>query len=286
MFKEIDNIYLLNLEKRADRLNECVLQSLKYDFTFDIVKGVDGDSLNLKELLKNKTINEEFFSPDGHHLSVGVYGCALSHYNAYLKMIQDDVEMALIFEDDFVINTIFNAPRYYENIKKEIFASDWDILFLGKNKTHVTGEHISEHLIKTDESWVNKPVDEREMATAPFKLWGAHAYIVRRKAAEYLMENTLPIKMPADVWLQYLSYKSDLKIYCTDHSIVMQNSEHNVEKRELEGQEFSYQEEKLMIDSDTIWNRNKRGDLYWLQMPEFTESIRKDKEFFIFKLKK
>jgi GR25 family glycosyltransferase involved in LPS biosynthesis len=286
MFQEIDNIYLLNLEKRADRLNECVMQSLEHDFTFEIIKGVDGDKLNLKELLNKKIINDEFYSPDGHHLSMGVYGCALSHYNAYKKMIEDNVEMTLIFEDDFVINTIFNSKRYYENIKDEIFSTNWDILFLGKNKTHVKGEYVTEHLLKTDESWVHTNVDEREIATAPYKLWGAHGYIVKRKAAQYLLDHTLPIRMPADTWLQYLSYKSELNILCTDHSIVMQTSEYELEKRELEGQEFTYQEKKLMIDSDTIWNRNKRGDLYWLQMPEFTESIKKEKEFFVFKLKK
>jgi GR25 family glycosyltransferase involved in LPS biosynthesis len=285
MFQEIDNIFLLNLEKRADRLNECVMQSLKYDFTFEIIKGVDGDKLNIRDLLKRNIINDEFFSPDGHHLSMGVYGCALSHYNAYKRIVEDDLDMALIFEDDFVINTIFNAPRYYESIKDEIFSTNWDILILGKNKTHIKGEHVTEHLIKTDESWVHKNIDDREMATAPFVYWGAHSYIVKKRAAQYLVENTLPIRMPADVWLQYLSYKSDLNILCTDHSIVMQTSEHEVEKKELEGYEFSYQEEKLMIDSDTIWNRNKKGDLYWLQMPEFTESIKKQKEFFVFKLK-
>lgn len=95
----------------------------------------------------------------------GTQGCMLSHLNIWKKMIDENIEVAVIFEDDVLFHTHWStlAPRYYEATPK-----DFDILFMGNQIEHM----IDGHIIQT-------PV------------FCTHAYVITQKGARILYERLL-----------------------------------------------------------------------------------------------
>jgi len=69
----------------------------------------------------------------------GKQGCFLSHANIWLKMINENIPMAMIFEDDVLFHPDFKvlAPLYYEKT-----PTNFDVIFLGSQFCFESSSHI------------------------------------------------------------------------------------------------------------------------------------------------
>lgn len=110
-----DRVYLINLERRKDRLdrwlteNDFIISDLS---NFEIVKAIDG-----KELPENK-----YWAAN-----MGALGCLETHLAILKDVMEKGYQKVLIFEDDFIFDEKF----------KEVFVkgwsslpSHWDMLYL------------------------------------------------------------------------------------------------------------------------------------------------------------
>ena len=199
-----DKIYLINLERRKDRLKLFNKSFNNSDINekYNLYKAVDGKTINLKDVVDYKTMYEilnieKTKKRDYHYqLSKGAVGCYLSHINIWKKVLNSRNKQVLIFEDDIKIPNNFN-----ELLNKQIkyIPNDYDIILLG----YICNDCIKyKNYIKIN------------------KFWGMHAYIITKKNIKKIYNKMFPITQQIDAKLSDLS--NEINIYGFKHPIVHQ----------------------------------------------------------------
>lgn len=132
------DVYLINLERNADRLEFFIEQYMKSDLRykqFQRINAVDGSALSIKEHISDVAFKEIMqiektgYRTKHYQLTRGAIGCYLSHLKAYeLIAAASDKEYGFIFEDDAIID-----PALLGKLNKVIDSMDdnWDMLLLG-----------------------------------------------------------------------------------------------------------------------------------------------------------
>ena len=111
-----DKIYLLNLQKRSDRLQPSKTRLDNLDIQYEVFFGCDGSVINH---LFNKLENGYFTNPN-------YLGCAISHLSIYQDAIHHGYDKILILEDDNLIHSDIH------NIFNTIEIPEWnDLFYLG-----------------------------------------------------------------------------------------------------------------------------------------------------------
>lgn len=155
--------YLINLKNRSDRLQRFKENVEKYlpNISIELVEAVDGKKLNLNDKEFRKNVNEWNFKNLNDKCLRGVIGCCLSHLECYKKMIDENIDKAIIFEDDcyFINGKESNANLIIKNIK---FPEKFGIIWLNKWGTNnnksinglrplINGQHTTESYIISKE---------------------------------------------------------------------------------------------------------------------------------------
>ena len=178
----LPKIYVINMKSSTERRAKIAarLDALGLPYTFfDAVRGADLDYKNAPYYDRQKRLR--YF---GRDLLPGEIGCLLSHRGVYQQMLIDNVEVALVLEDDVTLSDDF------KEILERIMAHDkkWDLLrFLGNKKPFSKGYRTLEALDETH-NFIRIP-------TVP---GGAYGYMLTRKAAAVLIEQTACIAFPID----------------------------------------------------------------------------------------
>lgn len=107
-----DEIIVINLEKRKDRLENCLEQSKKYNFSFTRIEAIDGEEIE-----------------NSRGLRPGEYALLLSHKKAIEYCVDKNFKKALILEDDF---------QFYDDTEERLeefnlIPDDWEVVYLGAN---------------------------------------------------------------------------------------------------------------------------------------------------------
>ncbi len=123
--KNIDKIYCINLEDRTDRWEH--LSDVSNVERFDAIRTTDNIHEYTKYNLNYNPIDLEvaiYF-----HVHKGAYGAYLSHYLLWKKIVEEDIDYALILEDDIckdslneILNTSILSANNYDlvNLSKRI----------------------------------------------------------------------------------------------------------------------------------------------------------------------
>jgi GR25 family glycosyltransferase involved in LPS biosynthesis len=138
--------YLINLKKRPDRLDFFNTNVKKFlpDIDIELVEAVDGNTLNLNDENLKKNVNPWNYKNLQEKTLRGVIGCCQSHLNCYEKIINDDRDYAVIFEDDccFIKNKELGSNEFLKNLPIPekfgiIWLNDWrnsiDKKFIDRN---------------------------------------------------------------------------------------------------------------------------------------------------------
>ena len=130
---KVDNIpiYVISMQKSTERRKK--IKNILHNIPFTYFDGIDGSNMGIdNKLLVKKYVSSKAIP--------GVIGCFLSHLLLLQKLQKEDVDSALILEDDIVIedyNIINNITDFYDHDLK------YDIIFLG-HCLEVKGEYIKE----------------------------------------------------------------------------------------------------------------------------------------------
>lgn len=124
-----NKIFVINLDHRKDRWNECIKLFEEYGITnYERFPAI---SPNLKDIpyeqYKHFIVNKkDWYVP-------GAVGCKLSHLNIIKLAKERGYENFLVLEDDFSINKTLDEFNtiIYESMKE--LGSEWDMLYLGGN---------------------------------------------------------------------------------------------------------------------------------------------------------
>lgn len=184
MFQQI--IYI-NLKHRKDRLENVLKQILKIDKKNNAIKinAIDGRTLDVNNISQLLITQNGMDDAINNNLSVGIpltrgaIGCALSHREAYIKIINDKINVALIVEDDITID-----ENKYKKVIDEIYINkpdDYDIIYLGYHDATI--KYIYEK--------INDIIYRSNI------VYGLFGYIVTNKGAKKLL-NIFPISRQID----------------------------------------------------------------------------------------
>lgn len=194
--------FVISLKSAENRRNyvEKHLKSLGLDF--EIVDAVDGSVFS--DIEKESMVEKNFLDKSKYHFSNGQIGCALSHLNVYQKIIDFDLDYALIVEDDIIfpdnINIILSTISQIENL---------DVVMLSFY-SHRLNEplKLSKKSLKSHEDLtLYKPVEIKKCASTM-------AYIISNKSAKKIVDANSPMIATADDWGKLHHYCHFENFYC------------------------------------------------------------------------
>lgn len=173
------DVYLINLDRAETRRDAMLSKLAEAGLSAQRIAAIDGKLLS-------------FPTPDFCALSYGALhgrrtcppevGCYLSHVECAKTFLKGDADFALILEDDVIF-----ADDFLQTIDDAIcHAQDWDILRL---TTVNRGRKFPFKTISPD----------RQLAIALTREKGAGAYIINRKAADWIANRLLPMRLAYDI---------------------------------------------------------------------------------------
>jgi len=129
-----DQIYVINLDHRTDRLKEVNSLLKKYNINFKRQSGVF-----LKEKYPDVLNNTTNTSSLGH------LGCVLSHVNCCVDALNNNYDKILVLEDDINFIPEHINSINYDKLFEEVNNVDWGLFYLGgtyNDKLHKVSTHL------------------------------------------------------------------------------------------------------------------------------------------------
>ncbi|QHG91858.1 glycosyltransferase family 25 protein [Sulfurimonas sp. CVO] len=182
--------FIINLEKDVEKKTEmlhiCKINSIKPTF----IKAVYGKELE-KSYLDKVADQAKAERILGRKLTEGEIGVALSQLSIYQSMIDNDIELALILEDD--VNFSFGQEDLKSIVKQ--LPSDWECVMLGHHTKR------SRHIDALSSVWHQKKISQIQklvrFAEAPV---GAYGYLINKSGAHKMLAEYKVIYKPIDKW--------------------------------------------------------------------------------------
>lgn len=177
------HIFLINLDKNADRLAHMTAMLGRLGLPFERVRGVLGAELSQAERSQHFDAIRSLLA-NRSEMTDGEIGCALSHVSAYGQMIERNLPLALILEDDVEL-----SPQFVK-------ALDFASARLDPTKPQVV------LFTYNREPW--NPDAESVTAEAEFRFQSfqsmacTDAYVITRPAAELIRRVNYPVIVCAD----------------------------------------------------------------------------------------
>jgi GR25 family glycosyltransferase involved in LPS biosynthesis len=217
---KIDKIFIINLKSRNDRLKnmKLLIENLNIDKNkIEVFEAVVGKELKDNEIINILSISslDTLYNKSTNHKDIrtkGAIGCYLSHYKIWEKIINENLENVLIFEDDIVsdIDTaefedyVNSLPQDYDIGLLSWFSLWFDLLNNPKKNTVIN-------------NYWNK--------YSSINVFGCAAYMVSKKGAEKLVKNAFPICYQVDAYINILNDLEPSFIrYIANQSIFKQNN--------------------------------------------------------------
>ena len=182
VFTGIDDAFVINMDRRADRLEKFFSNNPELVGRVTRYKATDGRSLELTDALAT------LFKPHDFFWKKSVMGCAMSHLGLWWKLLNEQIEIKnyLIFEDDAKLvpgwKDIFEASMSH-------IPEGYDVLYLGGILPPNRGGFDT----------VLEPVNQFYSRIKPNQIFGqaeptryfhscAYAYVLSRNGANKIVE--------------------------------------------------------------------------------------------------
>ena len=243
-------VYIINLEKDKNRLQNVINQLESNQITnYQRIPGIYGKELNLKNFPKN--------------LSHSQIGCFLSHVQTLYQIIKDDVDMALVLEDDIVLSEWF--PKLEEIINT--LPKNFDICWVGncrakwpRNPCNIIPEPSYDYNeLEQINDFVWK-VDGNSIDNYPM---GAYGLVFSKEGAKKSLKNALDNGYTNTIDVIYV--KSDVEKYMTIPSIITHCYDF--------GTNISAHSELKINPFENVWKKNPKQEIACLEiLQKLTES--------------
>jgi GR25 family glycosyltransferase involved in LPS biosynthesis len=202
---------IINLKNAKLRLKSCKSQlkreNIKGEKCIEAVDGYKyvpyGKEIKSKKkvkyhsnLMRKKLTEKGIYKKTIRALRVGEIGIYMSQINTIKAAYKDKkIKSILILEDDIKL-----SENLLENIKKlkSYIPKKCDIFFLG-----VSPINYKYGKFKKINKYINEPlgINPNKIKEMDGGIYGAHAYILNRKAMKVLIDNAFPMRYPYDVYL-------------------------------------------------------------------------------------
>ncbi|MEY0674362.1 glycosyltransferase family 25 protein [Providencia rettgeri] len=185
--------FVINLVERPDRKKFMQDQLNNSNLNYQFIEAVDGRTLS------NDEINSITLNFHDSYLTRGEVGCALSHLKAYKKIVDENIDMALILEDDAVLpSNLSSIAHEIESIDKK---NNPNIYLLSDVFSYIKNSPLTKNIYRIND------------ATK------AHGYIINKLAAKRLLDKLYPIRYEADMWTVF-NFFNYANIYCVQPHVI------------------------------------------------------------------
>ena len=147
-FEYFDKVFLINLDKRPDRL-EARYKAFKEYGVDNIVERFRAVPPPQKEF--------DWYVSDGKQIKLGEYGCISSHVLIVKMAKQMGWKSVLVLEDDVK----FINQEYIDASIQQLKDKEWNLFYLGSN-THTPLNKVSENLLELKEGFATHAVAYHE----------------------------------------------------------------------------------------------------------------------------
>ncbi|GJL85990.1 MAG: glycosyl transferase [Micavibrio sp.] len=171
-------VFVINMPRSTERRKSAEerLKAARLDYHF--IEGVDGKALDFDHPHYDRNKRLRYF---GRDLLEAEIGCLLSHRKIYQKMIEENIEQALIFEDDVILKEK-NFTELLDSIMNS--KTSWDIIrFIVPKRSHKIVTQIT---------------PEYSLGRVYGTQGGAFGYMITLKAAKKMVEHTERFWLPID----------------------------------------------------------------------------------------
>jgi glycosyl transferase family 25 len=230
MEKYVDNVYLINMDKDTERLDNVTKECNKFNINFERFSGINPLKLSEEELDKYVTKTCQNICPNG------IVGCGVSHMKIYEDALKNNYKNILVLEDD-----VNFTDDLYEELDKAMseLPEDYDILYLGcvglcdKNIVYNMNLYLFFHLLfylssKNKCQSKNEKIINNKYIHVPIFPITTHAMIISNKGCRKLLN--LIGKIYYHIDLTIASKSNELNIYTTKKRLIYQtwNNSNNI----------------------------------------------------------
>ena len=193
-------LFVINLkrdiEKKEHMLKLCKAFSLNCHF----IDAVYGKSLSEEEIGKHyaKKMATKY---SGRGMSRGEIGCLLSHKHIYQTMIDEEIEQALILEDD--CEFCDDIEEVFDHM--DLFPNNWEVILLG-HKSNFGYDTETKASI-----WWKQHISTKYKLIRPSDIgYGTHGYLINNRGAKRLLGKLDQYYKPID---HYTGNDKEVNVY-------------------------------------------------------------------------
>ena len=188
--------FVVNLERCPEKRKKME-ERLKGE-EYEIFKAFDGKELNDEKLIEmGVEVLKEWQDPfSGRNMTWGEVGCALSHYFIMEKCVQENIEVAVILEDDVIIPDNF-SEHINDCLKSLNEIDNWEFCYLARLPVNTSQD-----------------VDYNEKILKPGYSYWTCSYIINLKGMNKIINSDAKKHLiPSDEILPILAQTSPLEEY-------------------------------------------------------------------------
>ena len=221
---KIDKIFIINLDKDVERLNNSYKQLKNYNINnYERYPAVYGAETNIYKLNTYTTKIGKLIA------SKSMIGCGISHINIWKIIIKKGINKCLILEDDFIL--VDNFLNKFNNIINKS-PSEYDILFLSSNIIH----NKNLKLYDIDDYFYKQLLISQTVG-----------YIITIKGAKKILKYLNKISYHIDFELCILSLIQNLNIISVKEALIYQTFDNS---NNTDNREYPLIIDKLLIRND------------------------------------
>lgn len=186
-------ILVINLDSSEDRLLSMGNQLAELGMDFERIAGVRGSELSEEEksAVYDRQVNiKKYYKL----LNDGEIGCYLSHVRCYEKIVSDQLDFALILEDDAILTP--DIVKFIDQI--DCLEKNWDYVKLSHGRKQ---KDIQNTTVLIDNLAIGNTAKLPSTTTGQF---------VSLNGASKLIKHALPVARPIDIDIQYW-FEKELK---------------------------------------------------------------------------
>lgn len=218
-------VFIINLKKDTQKKDHMQKLCLKYGLQPEFIEAVYGKNLDKNTILRAYS-KDSTLRHIGRELTKGEIGTVLSHLLIYRQMIDQNIETALILEDD--VDFEIKSQDMLRIVEK--LPEDWECVLLGHHTKR------SRDIDTLASFWYRKQIDNSlqciRYAEEPF---GGYGYIINQSGAKKRLNRFKIIDQPIDHWSD-----KELNLYGIQPSIIkineffLEHSSLNSERSKME----------------------------------------------------
>lgn len=157
-------------------------QLVEVGVQYEIVEAVEGRNLDLSDYPQFALVSD--------HLRASSIGCALSHFKAQQKILDEGIDVGLVLEDDTLLPADLNGLT--EEVAKYMHGAEAVLLYLHSFQTPVRLTMAGAEQLSGGRNLVHIMDEGTPRSSA--------AYLITREACERMLKIMQPVRAVADDW--------------------------------------------------------------------------------------